>query len=74
MYKGGSPRRTDARLGSAHARNYLGCRQVEAVKCDTVLSRGTIKHRSFLNEDKENNGIRFNEPATNLGHPAHDDE
>ena len=36
-------------------------------KCDTaVLPRGTIKNKSPLNEEKENTGIRFNEPATNL--------
>ena len=34
--------------------------------CDTVLPRGTIKNISRLNEDEENTGIRFNEPATNL--------
>ena len=31
MYKGSSSRRADARLGSAHARNDRGCRQIEAV-------------------------------------------
>ena len=29
--RGASPRRADARLSSAHARSYRGCRQIEAV-------------------------------------------
>ena len=37
-----SQRRADARLGSARARNYQGCRQIEAVNA-TVLPRGTSK-------------------------------
>ena len=36
---GASTRRADARLGSAHARNDVGCRKIEAVHA-TVLPRG----------------------------------
>ena len=37
-----SPRRSDTRLGSAHARNYRACRQIEAVNgIQQVLPRGT---------------------------------
>ena len=43
-----SPRWTDARLGSVHARGY---RKIEAVNA-TVLPRGTIKCKSHLNEEK----------------------
>ena len=35
-----SPRRADARLGSAHARNEQGCKQIAAVN-ETALPRGT---------------------------------
>ena len=38
--RGASPWRDDARLGSAHSRNYRGCRQIEAINA-TVLPRGT---------------------------------
>ena len=42
-YKGASPRGASARLGSAHARNYRGCRQIEAVNatqyCQGVPSK-----------------------------------
>ena len=34
---GDSPRRVDARLGSAYARNYQGCRQIEAVNATCTL-------------------------------------
>ena len=46
--KGAQPRRADARLGSAHARNYRGCtrRQIEAVNA-TILPRGTQKINRF---------------------------
>ena len=41
--RGASPRRDDARFCSAHARNYRGCRQIEAVNVTQyVLPRGTI--------------------------------
>ena len=36
---GASPRRADARLGSANARNYRGCRQIE-----TVIRHSTAWH------------------------------
>ena len=43
IYKGASPRGASARLGSAHARNYRGCRQIEAVNatqyCQGVPSK-----------------------------------
>ena len=39
---GASPRRADARLGSAHARNDRGCRRIEAVNA-TVLPTCTLK-------------------------------
>ena len=39
------------------------CRQIEAVNA-TVLPRDSLKYR--LNEEKDNTGIRFNEPATNF--------
>ena len=50
--RGASPRRDDARLGSANVRNYRGCRQIEAVNA-TVLPRGTIKNESRLNEERK---------------------
>ena len=61
------PRRADARLGSAYAHNYRGCRQIEAVNAtqSAVLPRGTITNKPRLNEEK-NTEIRFNEPATTL--------
>ena len=63
--RGTSSRRTDARFGSAHARNHRGCRQIEAV--NTIRYRqGVHQNKSSLIEDKENTGIRINEPATNL--------
>ena len=39
-----SPRRADARLGSAYARNYGGCRQIEAENA-TAMPRGIFKLR-----------------------------
>ena len=51
----------------AHASIYRGCRQINpGRKCGTVVARGTIKNTSCLNEENENSGIRFNEPATTL--------
>ena len=47
--RGASPRRDDARFCSAHARNYRGCRQIEAVNVTQyVLPRGTINNKSRL--------------------------
>ena len=62
--RGASPRRADARLGFAHARNYPGYRQIDAVNA-TVLSiaKGSIKNKSSLNAEKEKAGIKLNEPA-----------
>ena len=42
--RGASPRWADARLGSAHARNYRGCiiGKIEGVNA-TVLPRSTLK-------------------------------
>ena len=34
-------------------------------KCDTSVAKGYIKNKSRMNEEKENTGIRLNEPATN---------
>ena len=49
--KAASPRWADARLGSANARNYRGCRQIEAVNA-TVLPRGTLKMIRVLNDEE----------------------
>ena len=39
MYtRGASPRRADVRLGSGHARNGQGCRQIEAVDATELPS------------------------------------
>ena len=63
--RGDSPRRAGAGLGSVHARNYRGCRQIEAVNA-TQYCQGVPSNKSRLNEEKENTGIRFDEPATTL--------
>ena len=34
-------------------------------RCDTSAAKGYIKNKSRMNEEKENTGIRLNEPATN---------
>ena len=69
LYKnttGDSPRRADARLGSAHAPSYRECRQIEAVNATQYCQGVPSKNKSCLNKEKENTGVRFNEPATNL--------
>ena len=65
LTRGASPWRDDARLGSAHACNYRGCRQIEAVNA-TVSPEGLITNKTCLNEERENTGIRFNEPTANF--------
>ena len=77
--RGASPRRADARLGSAHARNYRGCRQIEAVNA-TVLPRGTLKINIVWSKRKtvwmkrrttlESDSMDSNK----FCHPAHDNE
>ena len=56
-----SPRWADARLGSAHARNYRVCTN-RGRNCDST-AKGDIKNESCLNGEKENNASRFNEPT-----------
>ena len=64
------PRRPDARLCSAHARNDRGCRQIWAVKYDSSTAKGVLhnKNDSCWSQEQENTG--FNEPASNfaIGH------
>ena len=64
--RGALPRRANARLGSAHARNYRGCMiciigKNRRCKCDSTV-KGYIENKSYFNEEKENTGIRCNEP------------
>ena len=40
QYKGGFAARADARLGSAHARNYQGCGQIEDVNATQNTAKG----------------------------------
>ena len=40
----------------------------------TVLSRGTLKIKSCLDEENENTGIRCSEPRKQILPFAHDDE
>ena len=51
--RGASPRRADARLGSAHTRNYRRCRQIEAGrKCNAVVPRGSKINRVWMKRKK----------------------
>ena len=53
-YKAPSPRRTDDRLGSGHARDDRGCRQIEAVNVTAVLPRGTLhQNETCLSEEQK---------------------
>ena len=59
-------RRSEARLGSAHARNDRGCRQIEAVNATQHTQptpRGTLKKKTRLKEEEQNTGKKFNKRA-----------
>ena len=64
--RGAWTRRADARLGSAHARNCRGCRQIEAVNTTQYCHGVPSKIDRVSIKRNKNTGIRFNEPATNL--------
>ena len=68
--RGALPRRADARVGFAHARNYQGCRQIEAVNTTQPYCQGVhqkeIEEIALNEQEKENTGIRCNEAATNV--------
>ena len=64
QYKGASPRRADARLGSAHARHGRGCRQIEAVGA-TVPPSSALK-LSCLGEEKKALGHGIQWTSTNF--------
>ena len=64
QYKGASPRRADARLGSAHARHGRGCRQIEAVGA-TVPPSSALK-LSCLGEEKKALGHGMQWTSTNF--------
>ena len=68
-----SPWRAGARLGSAHARNYRGCRQIETVNA-TQYCQGVHFKKSRLNRERKPLGSDSMNQHQFFGHPAHDDE
>ena len=58
-----SPRRADARLGSAHARNGRRCMPIEAVQCDSTAMGSVTKFPWLSQVVRRTNGLYTRQPT-----------
>ena len=63
---GASPRRADARLGSAYTRNHRGCRRIAAVNSTQQYGHGVHQSHTVFERTETKHGDQIHQPATKL--------
>ena len=71
---GASPRRADARLGSAYTRNHRGCRRIAAVNSTQQYGHGVHQSHTVFERTETKHGDQIPSTGDKISHPAHDDE